>query len=125
MSCVGHPAARLDLIRIKSPVFEFGLEQRTAHIRWVVQFASPVVVQYLREHAWVPVEVEFVEDSIVVGESFGETGEPCGWNLFQRRLICRGEQLINQVKSFPFDLQVSWRIPPTFRITRLSASAMR
>lgn len=126
MGRVGHPAARLDLIGVESPVFEFGFEERTAHVRRVVQLARAVVVEDLREHARMPVEVEFVEDSIVVRESFGETREACGGNLLQRRFIYPDakQQLINQT-ACALDLQVSWRIPPTFRITRLSASAMR
>ena len=39
----------LDLIRVKSPVLQFLLEQRPANIGGVVKLARPVVVKNLRE----------------------------------------------------------------------------
>ena len=87
MRRVGHPTAGLHLIGIKSPVLEFGLEQRAADIRGIVQFARTVVVQYLGEHTRMSIEVELIEDRIVVGESFGQTGKSCGWNLLQRCFV--------------------------------------
>ena len=71
------------MIGVKAPVFQFGLEERPADIRGIVQFARTVVVQYLGEHTRMSIEVEFIEDRIVIGESFGQTGKPCGWNLLQ------------------------------------------
>uniref|UniRef100_A0A1I8HNF2 EF-hand domain-containing protein n=1 Tax=Macrostomum lignano TaxID=282301 RepID=A0A1I8HNF2_9PLAT len=58
-----------------------------AHVGRVVQLASSVVVEYLREHPGVPVEEVLVQHRIVVGQGFGEPRQPCSWNLFQRRLV--------------------------------------
>ena len=40
--CVRHPAAGLHLVGIEAPEFEFFLEEWSAHVRWVMQFARPV-----------------------------------------------------------------------------------
>ena len=67
MRCIGHPAARLDLIGIQAPVFELGFEQGAADVRGIVQFARSIIVEYLGEDTWMSIEVELVEDRIVIG----------------------------------------------------------
>lgn len=75
MSAVSAPAARLNLIGIKAPEFEFFLEQRSADIGRIVQLPRPVVVQYLREDSGVPVEEVLIQDGIVVGEGLRQAGQ--------------------------------------------------
>ena len=47
--CVCHPTARLHLVGIQTPEFEFLFEQRSAYVGWVVQLPGPIVVQDLKK----------------------------------------------------------------------------
>ena len=51
---VGHPAARLHLIGVKTPELQLLFKERATHIAGVVQLACTVVVQDLCKHHWVP-----------------------------------------------------------------------
>ena len=84
---VGHPTARLHLVGVESPEFELLLEERTAHVGRVVQLAGTIVVEDLSEDARMSVEEVLVENRIVVGERLGETREPGGGDLLERRLV--------------------------------------
>jgi len=52
-----------------------------------MQLAGPVVVENLREDARMSVEEVLVEYWVVVGQCLGETGQPGGRDLLQRRLV--------------------------------------
>lgn len=105
--CVCHPAARFYLIGIKTPKFEFFFEQRTTHIRWIMQFSrsenilsifytifffdichEPIIVQYLGKYARMTIEEVLVQYGIIIGQRFGQPRQPGGRNLFQRCFVC-------------------------------------
>ena len=71
--CVSHPTAGLHLVRIETPELEFFFKKRSTNVRWVVQFASAIVVEYLGEDARMSIEKVFVKDRVVVDECLGET----------------------------------------------------
>ena len=73
---VGHPAARLHLIRVEAPELQLLLEQRAAHVERIVQLARAIVAEHLREHAWVPIKEVLVGDGVVVDERLGEARQP-------------------------------------------------
>jgi len=77
----------MHLIGIEPPELKFFLEQRATHVGRVVQLASPVVVENLREDARMSVEEILVEYRVVVGQRLGETRQPGGRDLLQRRLV--------------------------------------
>lgn len=78
---VGHPAARLHLVRIQPPELEFFLKQRATDIGGVVELPCAVVVEDLREHPRVAVEEVLVKYGVIVGQRLGQSGETRGWNL--------------------------------------------
>jgi len=80
-------ACILYLIGVESPKLELLFKERTTHVGRVVQLASPVVVEYLREDARMPVEEILVEYRVVVGERLGEPGQPRGRDLLECRLV--------------------------------------
>ena len=48
--CVGHPAARFDLVGVEPPVLQFLLEQGAAHVGGVVEFASSEIERQVKYH---------------------------------------------------------------------------
>lgn len=84
---VGHPTARLDLIRIKTPEIELFLEKRAAYIRGVVQLPGAIVVEYLGEDTRVSVKEVLIEDRVIVGEGLGQSREPRRRDLLQGCLV--------------------------------------
>ena len=61
------------MVRIETPELEFFFKKRSTNVRWVVQFASAIVVEYLGEDARMSIEKVFVKDRVVVDECLGET----------------------------------------------------
>jgi len=76
-----------NLIGVESPELKFFLEQRPTHIGRVMQLAGPVVVEDLCEDARMSVEEVLVEYWVVVGQRLGETRQPGGRDLLERRLV--------------------------------------
>ena len=87
MGRVGHPTARLHLVRIQSPELQLLLEEGPTDVRRVVELPRPVVVEDLGEDPWMSVEVVFVKDGVVIGQGFRQTGQPGGRDLLQRHLV--------------------------------------
>ncbi len=73
-----------NLIGVKAPEFELFLEERTADVGRVVQFAGAVVIEDLGKDSWVAVEEVFVENGIVVGQGFRQPRQSRGRDLFER-----------------------------------------
>lgn len=51
-------------------------------------FNVPVIVEDLREHAWMSVEEVLVQYRIVVGQRFGQPAKPRGRYFLQSGLVC-------------------------------------
>jgi len=65
------------LVGVESPELQFFLEQRTTHVGGVVQLASAVVVEYLREDARMSIEEILVEYWIIVGQCLSDEPSQC------------------------------------------------
>lgn len=48
----------------------------------------PVVVEYLRKDARMPVEKILIEDGIIIGECFCQLGQACRWYFFKCCFVC-------------------------------------
>lgn len=89
-----------NLIRIKSPKLELLLEQRTANISRIMQFACSIVVEYLAKHTWMSIEKVLAHDRVIIGQSFSEPRQASGWNLLECSLTITNKVNNTQLIGF-------------------------
>lgn len=61
------------LIGIEPPKLEFFLEKRTTDVGRIMKFPCSVIVEYLSKDSWMSVEEIFIEEWIIISESFCQT----------------------------------------------------
>lgn len=75
------------LIRVQAPKFELFLKQWPAHIRWIVKFACPIIVEYLTEDARVTIEKVLAHEWVIIGKRLSETRQSSGRYFLERSLL--------------------------------------